>query len=140
MWVLGRGVDPVPAEWRSAEPERDRLARDLEREIEVGIHGKFDEPFDPDDDTWEQRVHIVSYPEGYEPELPPNRRYVGRLTAGWIYYNAGAWWWQPSWSAADSPRLSDLGMHQPPSVELDVETEEDAILHAKRRLAWELAD
>lgn len=136
---MGAGADPVPAEWRAADPARDAHARDLERDVGVEIHVDYEDPLDLGQTEQDQRMHYVFYPEGLEPDLRPNRGYVGRLTAGFVYWLAGAWFWQPHWATADSPLLTDLDIDREPSVELEVATEQEAKLHAVRRLAWELA-
>jgi hypothetical protein len=133
-----RGADPVPAEVRKADPDRDRQARDLERVVSADIHVKYDYPLDQEEPEWDQRVRYISYPAELAP--PQRHRHIpeDEALAGFIYWQAGAWFWRPHWGSVDDPSL-DPGLDRIPSIELEVETEEEAIQHARRRVAWEVA-
>jgi hypothetical protein len=137
---FGGGIDPVSAEARQADPERDRLARELEPEVNFAIHFKYDEPFNPDEREWEQRLHYVDVPAEFAPPQRGQRADPDRVIAGYIYWLGGAWFWRPHWGGVDDPMIAH-GTDQEPSVELDPEvaSEADAMQHARRRVAWELA-
>lgn len=134
-----RGLDPVPAEEREADPDRAARARKLEPLITAEIHADYDEEFHPRQRKWEQRVHYITCPAEHAPPQRTERINPESMTSGFIYWLAGAWFWRPYWDV-DDPSVVDLeGADQEPSVKLEVETEEEAILHARRRVAWELA-
>ena len=134
MTEFGRGVDPVPPAARRADPERDERARQLEWEIEAVIHPDYDRPLEPEDrQSAEQRVHYILFSPGREPPRHPAD--WGSIPAGFIWWDRGAWWWRLSEASAENRDPYGLGAKQ----ELDVETEEEAILHARRRVAWGLA-
>jgi hypothetical protein len=131
---FGPGADPVSAEPRAAEPERDRLAGLLEWEIEAELHPDFDRPLDLDDrGLQEQRVTYIYFPPGREPERHP--KLEGPMPAGWVWWVRGTWWWRldPARSADGDP----YGLEERQAMEVD--TEAEAILHARRRVAWALA-
>jgi hypothetical protein len=134
-----RGADPVSAEVREANPDRDRRARELETVITAEIHIKYEESLDMEERRWDQRLHYITCPAELLP--PQRRRHIPEdtVTAGFIYWQAGAWFWRPHWGSVDDPRVVDMGLDQVPSVELKVDNEEEAIQHARRRVAWELA-
>jgi hypothetical protein len=128
------GPDPVPTAAREADPERDQRARQLEWEIEAEIHPGFDRPLDPDDaGRQEQRVTYIYHAPGREPHRPSYAE--GPIPAGWIWWVRGAWWWRAAWGHPRDVDPLGLGERQV----LEVGTEEEAILHARRRVAWGLA-
>ena len=132
-------VDPVGRAARAVDPDRDQRARELEPLVGIDIHVEFDEPLDPDERQREQRIHYVYFPEGHEPPQHARRISLGPLTAGFIYWLAGAWFWRPSWSPQGSRSLLEEGLDQEWSDELAVKSEEEAKIHARRRVAWHLA-
>ena len=134
-----RGADPVPPELRGADPDRDLRAREIERLVTADIHIKYDDELDPGERAQDQRVHYITCPAELAPPQRGKRAHPETVTAGFIFWQAGAWFWRPSWGGVDDPKVTELDVDQEPSVELEVETEEEAIQHAMRRVAWELA-
>jgi len=81
-------------------------------------------------------MYYVEWPPGWAPPQRGKQLDLGHINAGFVSWQAGAWWWRPSWRGVADPNVLDLGLNNPPSVELEVDTEEDAIQHARRRVAW----
>ena len=133
-------ADPVPFEERQKRPGVDRRARELESKIEMSEHIETEEePIDAGQLRWPQRIYYVTWPLGFAPLSRIRSADPNRATAGLIYRQAGSWWWRPSWHGVDDPRLVEMGLNNPPAVELEVETEEEALEHARRRVAWTAA-
>ena len=130
-------LDPVPPNAREESPGIERQARDLESRVEIEAHIETeDEPLDPEDRQWPQRIYYVEWPPGWAPPQRGKQLDPGHVTAGFVYWQAGSWWWRPSWRGVDDPSVLDLGVNEPPSVELKVDSESDALEHARRRVAW----
>lgn len=136
---LANTADPIPADARKDNRGLDRSARDLESRIEIDEHAETaDEPLDTEELTWPQRIWYVEWPPGYAPRSRPRLRHSdpGHVVAGFVFWQAGSWWWRPSWHGADDPNILDMGLNQEPAVALDVDDEREALEHARRRVAW----
>jgi hypothetical protein len=132
--------DPVPPEERRSRPDVDRRAHELESKVEVSEHNKTeDEPLQREERQWPQRIYYVTWPPGFAPPSRIRSADPNRAMAGFIYWQAGCWWWRPDWSAADDPNAVEMGLNETPALELEVETEEEALEHARRRVAWTAA-
>lgn len=129
----GRGLHPIPEEWRRADRERDQLSREIEGQLTAEEHAQ--EP-----DVYYLMRH-TDPPEGWRvanPELGHSR--------GFIEYDAGSWWFWPRRLERlidrDLPRRSEVAEkygQDEPKHELDVVDVEEGMVHGREHLAWILA-
>ena len=129
-YELTNEPDPVPPEWREAEPERD-LARELEPQIDVELHVEYEDG-EPDDDG-QSRMHYLSFPPGYEP-AGQHEVHV----SGFVFHAHGAWWWRPStWGPGERPATYASAPFLPSRRVTSRPRTRPRI--GRRRVAWELA-
>lgn len=137
---LTAALDPVPPDERRKRPEVDRRSRELESQVEMSGHAETeDESLNRDELHSPQRIYYVSWPPGFAPQSQIRSADPNRATAGLIYWQAGSWWWRPSWHGVDDPSVVGMGLNNPPAVELEAKTEEAALDHARKRVAWTAA-
>jgi hypothetical protein len=116
---IGRGLHPVPTEWRSQDRERDQLARDIEDQIAV------EEQADPPG-----MLYLLGRVDPQAVQTPGSLGSANVRAA--LEYDAGSWWF----TYIEEPNRP---WQAEPHHELDVVDVEEAQLHAREHLAWILA-
>ena len=117
-------TDPIPREWRDADPGRDRRSRALAEEVDLPLKWERaavgDDLTDVARDELYERVHQASF---------------RGATQGFVFRYDRRW----SFRASHVGLGAERGMARRPDVDLQADSETEALENGRQLVAWNLA-